>query len=501
MIPAAHREPKRVRFAAMQLPLSASALVLVGVGAVVAGVLILLALAVRRRARRTDVRVRPALAAAQPSSARAAGAHDAMPPVAVPAAAATLAGGASAPAAAPSFAESAAIGMPAAGHTPGARVDRAPEVAPSVAGPGQVNVGPLVSADAGQHAGAAVGEHPLHADPRPVVGSSLPQVQPAGPGRTVAAAVAQAFAVRAAASRGENALPGYPVDAAPPAPVDPVEMHLPTGGMPAHAPTSGNPALPDEPLPQVDRPADPWADGAVTDDSLPTDPSLPTVDPLPRAAWTEPAVTGAEPAGWPAVAEQHLPDTNGSATEPGPNGAEPATAPAASTDGPQDDAASHPSSPDGDGDGRLPAVQGLWATGWSAVPVPVTPPAAEPEPPAVPVPRPEPVLDGAAPGPSAAEGATEIGARDRLLAVLLDDPERAVGAVVELESCQRELERLSDAVRHERGALSEVLHRLVTAGLRPDQLARLAGMPLADVEAMLGDAPADQQAHAVSPGA
>ncbi|GAA2563480.1 hypothetical protein [Pseudonocardia hydrocarbonoxydans] len=67
-------------------------------------------------------------------------------------------------------------------------------------------------------------------------------------------------------------------------------------------------------------------------------------------------------------------------------------------------------------------------------------------------------------------------ARDRLLAVLLDDPVRAVGATVELEACRRQLARLTEAVQHERDALGSVLARLADAGLAPDQLARLSGL-------------------------
>jgi hypothetical protein len=82
--------------------------------------------------------------------------------------------------------------------------------------------------------------------------------------------------------------------------------------------------------------------------------------------------------------------------------------------------------------------------------------------------------------------------RDRLLAVLLDDPERAVGATVELEACLRELGRLSDAVRKERAVLPDVFHRLTAAGLRPEQLARLAAMPVAEVERLLEAAPTER---------
>lgn len=75
--------------------------------------------------------------------------------------------------------------------------------------------------------------------------------------------------------------------------------------------------------------------------------------------------------------------------------------------------------------------------------------------------------------------------RDRLLAVLLDDPVRAVGAAVELEACRRQLDRLTDAVRHERDVLGSVLARLAEAGLAPDQLARLSGLSDEELRSLL----------------
>ncbi|MCW2722730.1 hypothetical protein, partial [Pseudonocardia sp.] len=65
----------------------------------------------------------------------------------------------------------------------------------------------------------------------------------------------------------------------------------------------------------------------------------------------------------------------------------------------------------------------------------------------------------------------EADARDRLLAVLLDDPARAVGAAEELEAC--------------RGHLGDVLARLARSGLRHDQLARLSGFSIDEVTALL----------------
>jgi hypothetical protein len=115
-----------------------------------------------------------------------------------------------------------------------------------------------------------------------------------------------------------------------------------------------------------------------------------------------------------------------------------------------------------------------------AAPAVVAPPVSDEQP--EPAPRPDAgttTRDGDGPAPDA---------RDRLLAVLLDDPERAVGAAVELESCLHELDRLSDAVRTGRTALRDVLVRLSSAGLRPEQLARLARLPQHEVEELLAPA-------------
>lgn len=79
-------------------------------------------------------------------------------------------------------------------------------------------------------------------------------------------------------------------------------------------------------------------------------------------------------------------------------------------------------------------------------------------------------------------------ARDRLLAVLLADPVRAVGATVELDASRRQLDRLTDAVRHERATLGDVLGRLSAAGLDDHQLARLAGLPDDELRRLLPEA-------------
>jgi hypothetical protein len=149
-------------------------------------------------------------------------------------------------------------------------------------------------------------------------------------------------------------------------------------------------------------------------------------------------------------------------------------------------AASSPEDRAGD-DGSTPAEAPQ-----TAVPAPGGP-AADGSAPAVPVPA---RADGSAPdAPDAPDGggwqepaAAPRGrgdARDRLLAVLLDDPVRAVGAAVELEACRRQLDRLTDAVRHERHVLGSVLARLAEAGLAPDQLARLSGLSDEELRSLL----------------
>jgi hypothetical protein len=76
-------------------------------------------------------------------------------------------------------------------------------------------------------------------------------------------------------------------------------------------------------------------------------------------------------------------------------------------------------------------------------------------------------------------------ARDRLLAVLLDDPVRTVGAAAALEASSAQLSRLTAAVTHERDVLGVHLSRLAAAGLQPEQLAALAGLPAAEIRDLL----------------
>lgn len=77
--------------------------------------------------------------------------------------------------------------------------------------------------------------------------------------------------------------------------------------------------------------------------------------------------------------------------------------------------------------------------------------------------------------------APDSDARDRLLAVLLEDPDRAVGATVELDRVRGQLDRLVEAVRHEQDALAGLVDKLASAGLDDAQIARLAGIPAGEV--------------------
>jgi hypothetical protein len=150
----------------------------------------------------------------------------------------------------------------------------------------------------------------------------------------------------------------------------------------------------------------------------------------------------------------------------------------------------------------VPPAAGEPAGTWQEPPPALPPADAEPVP-AAPVPAAAPAPD-AAPPPSAGSGRTVADAvsralaarearsgdaRDRLLAVLLDDPVRAVGATVELDACRRQLDRLTGALAHERATLRGVLDRLAATGLSEQQLARLSGLDAGELRALLaGDA-------------
>ena len=418
----------------MQLPLSASALVMLGVAAVLVGASILVVLAVRRRKPSSrPTRIPPDMRMPQPAATP--GPYAATPPVddsgrpAVPE-----------PVSVPAQQES----EPAAPSVPQPSVPQPSVPQPSVPQPLAEPV-PAATPRPVEVSSRVEPPEPVerfHADPTP--SGELAAVpshhHQAGSGRTVAAAVAQAFAVRAAAGRGGAQRPDDPPadDGAPPQP-DP-------GPAAAEAADDVDPAATTDP------------DGlglAATAGSGPEE--APAAEPDARAAavsddgWA--AVPAFEPNG------SHGPEGNG--TPPESWGA-----PVPDVDGPAPGAV---------------AGAALLDAGWGAQAQPA------PEPATTPATVPEPRSDNDEPGRRADP-------RDRLLAVLLDDPDRAVGATVELESCLSELDRLSDAVRAGRAALRDVLHRLAAAGLRPDQLARLAGLPPAEVQELLEAAPAEQQA-------
>jgi hypothetical protein len=412
----------------MQLPLSASALVMLGVAAVLVGASILVVLAVRRRKPSSrPTRIPPDMRMPQQHAATP-GRYAATPPVddsarpAVPE-----------PVSVPAQQES----EPAAPPVPQQPVAQPPVRQPlaepvPAATPRPVEVSSRV--DPPEPA------EQFHVDPTPSgeLAAVPSRHHQAGSGRTVAAAVAQAFAVRAAAGRGSAQRPDDPPadDGAPPQP-DP-------GPVPAEAADDVDPAATTDP------------DGlglAATAGSGPEE--APAAEPdavVSDDGWAP--VPAFEPNG------SHGPEGNGT---PPP---ESWGAPAPEVDGSAPDVAAGAVLPD---------------PGWAAQAQPVPEPATAPA--TVPAPR----SDNDDPG-------RQADPRDRLLAVLLDDPDRAVGAMVELESCLSELDRLSDAVRAGRAALRDVLHRLAAAGLRPDQLARLAGLPQAEVQELLEAAPAEQQA-------
>jgi hypothetical protein len=79
-------------------------------------------------------------------------------------------------------------------------------------------------------------------------------------------------------------------------------------------------------------------------------------------------------------------------------------------------------------------------------------------------------------------------ARDKLLAVLLDDPVRAVGATVDLQSQQVELAKLAEAMKAQRQELGAVVRRLAAAGLSTEQVAKLADLDPGEVTEMLEQA-------------
>jgi MFS family permease len=114
------------------------------------------------------------------------------------------------------------------------------------------------------------------------------------------------------------------------------------------------------------------------------------------------------------------------------------------------------------------------------VPAPDPTPAPAPAPDPAPAPAREPAPAARPSGrtePSAGDGGDggDGGARDRLLGVLLRDPDRALRAVDALESSRGELDRLRRTATLQRQQLTEAARRLREAGLSRAQVERLAG--------------------------
>ncbi|GAA1393788.1 hypothetical protein GCM10009613_40920 [Pseudonocardia kongjuensis] len=76
-------------------------------------------------------------------------------------------------------------------------------------------------------------------------------------------------------------------------------------------------------------------------------------------------------------------------------------------------------------------------------------------------------------------------ARDRLLAVLLADPVRALDATRTLDDSQHRIEELGDVLRRRRDELAGAVRHLNECGLDPAQIGRLSGMAPADVRTIL----------------
>ncbi|HWN34141.1 MAG TPA: hypothetical protein VNP03_15435 [Pseudonocardia sp.] len=94
---------------------------------------------------------------------------------------------------------------------------------------------------------------------------------------------------------------------------------------------------------------------------------------------------------------------------------------------------------------------------------------------------PEPAADGDQTNGSAGD------ARDRLLRVLLADPDRALHAVGDLEASRNQLDRLNDSVHYQRRQLADAARRLRGAGLTPAQVAQLAGFGEGELVTLLAE--------------
>jgi chemotaxis protein histidine kinase CheA len=115
-------------------------------------------------------------------------------------------------------------------------------------------------------------------------------------------------------------------------------------------------------------------------------------------------------------------------------------------------------------------------------------PPAEADSPGEPDPPAETDPPAAANPPSRIEPPLEYeAAKDRLLRVLLTDPDRAVSAVGDLEECRGQLDRLNESVEFQRRQLAHVARRLRGAGLTAAQVAQLAGFGEGELVTLLSE--------------
>jgi len=80
-------------------------------------------------------------------------------------------------------------------------------------------------------------------------------------------------------------------------------------------------------------------------------------------------------------------------------------------------------------------------------------------------------------------------AKDRLLRVLLADPDRALRAVAALEASRIRLDQLNDSLRDKEERLADAAQRLTAAGLTPAQVARLSGLSEGELARLLAEHP------------
>jgi uncharacterized membrane protein YccC len=81
-------------------------------------------------------------------------------------------------------------------------------------------------------------------------------------------------------------------------------------------------------------------------------------------------------------------------------------------------------------------------------------------------------------------------AKDRLLRVLLADPDRALRAVAALEASRIRLDQLNDSLRDKEERLADAAQRLSAAGLTAAQVARLSGLSERELARLLAEHPA-----------